>query len=81
MPVNSFTEREHLTISLALILEDPAGVEQIELAAVILEVFANRSARQCELMRESLWRWAQQWPRNCPATERSPKTDEPPQAG
>ena len=64
MPVNSLTERDHLTISLALIIEDPAGIEAIDLAAVILEIFANRSGRQSELMRQSLWRWAQQWPRS-----------------
>jgi archaellin len=74
MSENSLTERDHLTIELALIIEDPAGIEQIDLAAVVIEVFANRSGRQCELMRQSLWRWAQQWPRNCPETERSPKT-------
>lgn len=68
-PDNCLTERDHLTIELALIIEDPASVEQIDLAAVIIEVFERRSARQCELMRQSLWRWAQQWPRNLSAVE------------
>jgi hypothetical protein len=77
MPVNHLTEREHLTIELALIIEDPAGVEQLDLAAVILDIFQNRPARQCELMIESLWRWSRQWPRNCPDTERSPKAEKP----
>lgn len=77
MPVTSLSEREHLTIELALIIQDPAGVEQLDLAAFILELFANRSALQCELMQQSLWRWAQQWPRNCPVTERSPVPKQP----
>lgn len=75
MSENSLTERDHLTISLALVIEDPASIEQIDLAAVILEVFANRSGRQCELMRHSLWRWAQQWPRSAAANiEPAPPT-------
>lgn len=41
MPVNTLSERDHLTIELALIIEDPAGVEQLDLAAFILELFAN----------------------------------------
>jgi hypothetical protein len=78
MSVNDLTERDHLTIELALIIEDPAGIEQLDLAAVIIELFANRSARQCELMRQSLWRWAQQWPRAlsaAEAAERPPPTE------
>jgi archaellin len=81
MPENRLSERDHLTLELALIIDDPAGVEQIDLAAVIIEVFANRSERQCELMRQSLWRWSQQWPRNCPTTERSTKVTEEPHGG
>lgn len=71
---NCLTERDHLTIELALCIEDPAGIEAIDLAAVIVEVFERRSARQCELMRQSLWRWAQQWPRTLSAV----KAAEPP---
>jgi hypothetical protein len=77
MPAHELTERDKLTIDLALVIEDPAGVEQLDLAAVILDIFQNRPARQCELMTESLWRWSRQWPRNCPDTERSPKAEKP----
>lgn len=70
---DDLTERQQLQLELALHIDDPAGVEQLDLAEVILEIFANRADRQCELMRQSLWRWSQQWPRNCPPTERTPQ--------
>jgi hypothetical protein len=57
-------KQECLTIDLALAIDDPAGIEAIELAQTILEVFADRAGRQAELMRESLHRWSLQWPRN-----------------
>ena len=57
------SERDRLRIDLALEIEDPAGIEAIELADVILEVFSAREPRQAELMKESLHRWALQWPR------------------
>lgn len=58
------SKQECLVIDLALRIEDPAGVEAIELAQTILEVFGDRQGRQSELMRESLHRWAMQWPRS-----------------
>jgi hypothetical protein len=63
MPLDHLTERERLVLDLALEIEDPAGVEAIELAHVILEVFGDREPRQADLMRESLHRWSMQWPR------------------
>lgn len=72
MPASELTKRQYQQLELALVIEDPAGVEQLDLAELILEIFSDRSARQCELMRQSLWRWSQQWPRNCPPTERNP---------
>jgi hypothetical protein len=54
---------ECLVIDLALAIEDPAGVEAIELAQTVIEVFRCREGRQSELMRESLHRWSMQWPR------------------
>jgi len=54
---------ECLVIDLALAIEDPAGVEAIELAQTVIEVFRDREGRQSELMRESLHRWSMQWPR------------------
>lgn len=69
MSTHELSERCRLTIDLAIVIEDPAGIEQIDLASVILEVFADRSGRQCELMKDSLWRWAQQWPRSLSAVE------------
>ena len=53
-----------LVIELALRIEDPAGIDAIELAQTIVEVFEGREGRQLELMRESLHRWAMQWPRS-----------------
>jgi hypothetical protein len=58
------SKQECLVIDLALRIEDPAGVEAIELAQTILEVFGDREGKQSELMRESLHRWSMQWPRN-----------------
>jgi len=63
MPIVQFTEQDRFIVDLALTIDDPAGVEAIELAQTILEVFRNRQGRQAELMRESLHRWALQWPR------------------
>lgn len=63
MPIE-FSERDKLIIDLALAIEDPAGVEAIELSQTIIEVFSDRQGRQTELMRESLHRWAMQWPRS-----------------
>lgn len=63
-PIVEFSERDQLRIDLALAIEDPAGIEAIELAEVILEVFECRQSRQAELMRESLHRWGLQWPRS-----------------
>lgn len=60
----SLSERDQFVVELALRIEDPAGIEAIELAATILEVFEGREGRQLELMRESLYRWALQWPRS-----------------
>ena len=68
MPIEQLSEREALTVELALIIEDPASIEAIDLAATILEVFERRNPPQANLMRESLYRWAQQWPRNVQAT-------------
>lgn len=70
-PIHEISDRDALKIELALQVEDPAGVEALDLADVILEVFSNRSPAQAELMRQSLWRWSQQWPRNSPPTKRS----------
>jgi hypothetical protein len=58
-----FSKADCLTIDLALAIEDPAGVEALELAQTIIEVFGGRTGRQADLMRESLHRWALQWPR------------------
>lgn len=58
-----FSKADCLAIDLALAIEDPAGVEAIELAQTLIEIFRNRTGRQAELMRESLHRWALQWPR------------------
>lgn len=58
------TEDQGFVIELALRIDDPAGIEAIELAHVILEVFGDRAPRQADLMRESLHRWAMQWPRS-----------------
>lgn len=69
MPIEQLTERDHLTIELAVVIEDPAGIEALDLAAVILEIFAKRSPRQCEVMRQSLWRWSQQFPRSLAAVD------------
>ncbi len=52
-----------LVIDLALTIEDPAGIDAIELAQTIVEVFGDREGRQIELMRDSLYRWSLQWPR------------------
>lgn len=78
MPIQELTDRDHLTIELALIIEDPAGIEALDLAAVILETFAKRSPRQCEVMRQSLWRWAQQFPRSLSASEAAAPPPAPP---
>jgi hypothetical protein len=59
-----FSKSDCLAIDLALAIEDPAGIEAIELAQTIIEVFGDRTGRQAELMRESLHRWALQWPRH-----------------
>lgn len=63
------TEDQGFVIELALRIDDPAGIEAIELAHVILEVFGDRAPRQADLMRESLHRWSMQWPRSRRADE------------
>jgi flagellar biosynthesis/type III secretory pathway ATPase len=70
------TKQDCLVLDLALAIEDPAGIEAIELAQAIFEIFNDREGKQVRLMRDSLHRWAMQWPRNCPATERNPKSAE-----
>lgn len=77
MPITELTERDHLTIELAIVIEDPAGIEALDLAAVILEIFARRSPRQCEVMRQSLWRWAQQFPRSLAAVDAAQSCPQP----
>jgi hypothetical protein len=52
-----------LTIELALEIEDPAGIDQVNLASAIMQVFGNRDSTECVLMRHSLLHWAKQFPR------------------
>jgi len=52
-----------LKVELALEIQDPAGLVQLDLAEEIIKVFSNRSDEQCDAMRQSLRRWAMQWPR------------------
>lgn len=68
MPVIEFSERDRLVVDLALAIEDPAGIEAVELARVLLEIFGDRSPAQAQLMQESLYRWSLQWPRRRQAT-------------
>jgi hypothetical protein len=73
MPTITLTERENLVIELAFTIEDPCGVEAIELANSILRVFENREGPEAEAMHQSLLQWSLQWPRveKSPITRRS----------
>lgn len=57
------SKRDCLVLDLALAIEDPAGIEAIDLAQGILDVFGNREGKQSRLMAKSLEKWALQWPR------------------
>jgi hypothetical protein len=79
VPVTRMSAREQLAVELALHIDDPAGVEALDLAECILDTFALREPFQCQVMTESLRRWALQFPRRQngttgPITERNPPT-------
>lgn len=63
MSISKLSDQSTLLLDLALRIDDPAGIEAIDLAAEIIKTFENRSEEQCVAMRQSLWRWAKQWPR------------------
>lgn len=77
MPTTELTEREALIVNLALAIEDPAGIEALDLAREILEIFHNRGPFQADLMRQSLWRWSMQFPRKEHDPDRAPQTERP----
>ena len=76
MPIITLTIREQIALELAFIIEDPAGIEAIQLAHTILRVFENREGTEVEAMHQSLLQWSLQWPRieKSPTTQRSDPT-------
>jgi len=77
MPIVTFTNEVNLALELAFTIEDPAGIEAVELAHTILQIFKNREGLEAEAMHQSLLQWSLQWPRieKSPDTERSQKGD------
>jgi hypothetical protein len=77
MSIITLTEKENLVIELALTIEDPAGIEALELANSILRVFHNREGAELEAMHQSLLQWSLQWPRRNTTipTEKAPDTE------
>lgn len=76
-PTHALTEHEQRIVDLALWIEDPAGIEAVDLAREILEIFHNRGPFQADLMRQSLWRWSMQFPRKEHDPDRAPQTERP----
>lgn len=71
MPIVTFTSEVQLTLELAFAIEDPAGIEAIELANTILRIFRGREGEQLKNMHQSLLQWSLQYPR----VEKSPDTE------